>query len=89
MDHISDKTSRLLLEDNGKESVIAVPLSSYNTVRKRLGYEPVKLKNNELYLYTSVETLSPAVNDILDAKPEVTVFHKRLVLSMIPMKQSP
>lgn len=77
MDHISDKTSRLLLEDNGKESVIAVPLSSYNTVRKRLGYEPVKLKNNELYLYTSVETLSPAVNDILDAKPEVTVFHKK------------
>lgn len=76
--HISDKTGRQLIEDNGKESVIAIPLSSYNTVRKRLGYEPVKLKNNEIYLYTSVETLSPAVNDILDAKPEVTVFHNKV-----------
>lgn len=78
MAHISDKTGRQLIEDNGKESVIAIPLSSYNTVRKRLGYEPVKLKNNEIYLYTSVETLSPAVNDILDAKPEVTVFHNKV-----------
>ncbi|MCR0348561.1 ABC transporter permease [Erysipelotrichaceae bacterium AF15-26LB] len=75
---VSDSTGRQLIKSYTKEAVVAIPLSSYNTVRKRLGYDTIQLKNNEIYLYTSVETISTAVNEILDAKPEVTVFGNKV-----------
>lgn len=75
---VKDKTAKKLIHLNAESPVMAIPLSSYNAVRKQLGYEPIQLKDNEIYLYTGSEMVAGDISDIQKGTPEVTVFNHKV-----------
>lgn len=74
---IRDESMRQLMIDNAEE-IKTVPLSAYNQIRERLGYSPIKLKENEIYLYTTTEVVSSSIKDILHTRPTLNIFNRKV-----------
>ncbi|MEG0735746.1 MAG: FtsX-like permease family protein, partial [Longicatena sp.] len=42
------------------------------------GYDPISLNKDEIFIFTNTEMMKPIVQDVIDAKPEITLFGKTL-----------
>lgn len=64
-----------LLPDSAyDQSFEVIPLSEFNRLRKQYGLTEITLKNNEAYLFTSIDLITDTIHDVLEDKPEITLY---------------
>lgn len=73
-DCIEDKQLRALFKDNHDIILTLVPLSSYNEVLKAMGYEPIELNKDQVYIYSTMEYVSDAINKIMKEQPTLNIY---------------
>lgn len=78
MQHIHDKSTKLMFQDIKDTPVHVIPLSSFNKVRERQDYSPIKLKDNEIYAYSTTDVATKTMKQIMDAKQEFNLFGKKM-----------
>lgn len=79
--NVTDKNTRSLLELNSNTNITIIPLSSYNKILEKQDYEPLSLNFDEVYLYTDAEMISKGINQILKAKPEITLYNHKVKIN--------
>lgn len=55
---------------------VIIPLSDFNKERTVRGYEPIHLKSNETYAYSTVEFTETQIQKIIDHKPDIKLYEQ-------------
>ncbi len=64
-----------------EQSIEVIPLSEFNKLRKQYDLEPIRLKNDECYFFTSIEMLKELIDEIIAKEKELTLYGKPLRIS--------
>ncbi|MGX8833943.1 ABC transporter permease [Amedibacillus sp. YH-ame6] len=78
IDHIQDEFFKSQMATRNNTRIRAIPLSVYNQELCVRGYDPISLNKDEIFIFTNTEMMKPIVQDVIDAKPEITLFGKTL-----------
>lgn len=81
IDNIDDATMKAMFMQIKNSNVRTIPLSAYNTVREKQGYDKIQLKDNEIYAYSTTESASKAIKQIMNAKPKINLYGKQMQIT--------
>lgn len=76
--NIKDSTMLVMFKQLKDNVIRTIPLSAYNAVREKQGDKPLHLSNHEIYLYSTNESASKAVKQVMEAKPTFNLYGRKM-----------